>query len=212
MPAAQRRGQLLDVAAALFAERGYARTTTAELARAAGVTEPIIYRHFASKRDLFVALIERTGEQTLELWSRTLADAQDPRERLTRLLGANVMVTDETGRAAYRVITQSITEVDDPEIRNALDGHFHQLHTFLCAEIVHGQEERRVGRRFDAEVIAWILIDLALGYGLLESLGVSRHGVGTDGQHVQDVIRALLLPRNIDTPDQGRGFDAKGRR
>ncbi|MCA9310819.1 MAG: helix-turn-helix transcriptional regulator, partial [Phycisphaerales bacterium] len=50
LPAAKRREQLLDTAVVLFAERGYGGATTAELARAAGVTEPIIYRHFKSKR------------------------------------------------------------------------------------------------------------------------------------------------------------------
>ena len=58
LPASKRREQLLDKAAELFAKNGYARATTAQLAKAAGVTEPIIYRHFKSKRDLFVALIE----------------------------------------------------------------------------------------------------------------------------------------------------------
>ena len=57
LPAAQRREQLLDEASKLFAQLGYARATTSQLAKAAGVTEPIIYRHFASKRDLFIALI-----------------------------------------------------------------------------------------------------------------------------------------------------------
>ena len=52
LPAAKRREQLLDCAAVLFSEHGYARATTSELARTAGVTEPIIYRHFKSKRDL----------------------------------------------------------------------------------------------------------------------------------------------------------------
>ena len=70
LPADQRREQLLDRAAELFARHGYARATTAELAKAAGVTEPIIYRHFKSKRDLFISLIERTGRETLDVWER----------------------------------------------------------------------------------------------------------------------------------------------
>ena len=65
LPAAKRKEQLLDCAMQLFAAHGYARATTAELAKLAGVTEPIIYRHFDSKLDLFVALIERTAGMTL---------------------------------------------------------------------------------------------------------------------------------------------------
>ena len=93
LPAEKRREQLLDCAATLFAKSGYARSTTAELARCAGVTEPIIYRHFASKKDLFVALIERTAARTLQHWQDRLADADEPAERLRRLLGENPMAS-----------------------------------------------------------------------------------------------------------------------
>ena len=71
----ERREQLLDVAEKAFARHGYARATTAELAKAAGVTEPIIYRHFDSKRALFIALIQRTAQRTLGYWEQQLATA-----------------------------------------------------------------------------------------------------------------------------------------
>ena len=47
------RRLLLESARALFAERGYAGTSTREIARAASVTEPMIFRHFGSKAKLF---------------------------------------------------------------------------------------------------------------------------------------------------------------
>ena len=61
LQAADRRRQLLEVAADLFAHRGFGGTTTAELAKGAGVTEPILYRHFANKLDLFITLIDQVG-------------------------------------------------------------------------------------------------------------------------------------------------------
>lgn len=122
MPASERREQLLDCAAELFSSQGYARATTSQLAKAAGVTEPIIYRHFKSKRELFVALVERTGQQTLEQWSKDLEGASDPAERLARVLGDNPMVTGG-GREAYRVFLQAISEVDDEAIAQAVNAH-----------------------------------------------------------------------------------------
>jgi len=73
LPANQRRAQLLDTAAEVFAVRGYSGATTAELAEAAGVSEPIIYRHFKSKKDLFIALVEQTGQETIQAWQAELA-------------------------------------------------------------------------------------------------------------------------------------------
>ncbi|MDP2401128.1 MAG: helix-turn-helix domain-containing protein, partial [Actinomycetota bacterium] len=50
------RQKLLDAAAEVFSERGYARATTKEIAKAAGVAEGTIYRHFADKKELFQAV------------------------------------------------------------------------------------------------------------------------------------------------------------
>ena len=192
LPAAERRTQLLSVAAKIFAERGYARATTAELARAAGVTEPIIYRHFSSKKDLFIALIEQTGEDTIRAWQDQLAETDDPPERLRILFGANPMVTNR-GRGVYRVIVQAMTEIDDEQINEAIQHHMQALHEFLSNEVRRAQEAGHVSKRFSPEVTAWILIHLGLGYGVLAPVGVPGHARDQTGVHVRDVIERLML-------------------
>lgn len=196
LPADERRQQLLTTASELFAERGYARTTTAELARAAGVTEPVIYRHFASKRDLFVALIEQTAATTLALWKQRLDTASDPAERLDRLLSANPMVAlGDDEASAYRIVLQSITETGDPAIHAAVNDHFAALHRFIADEVERAQQARQVSGRLSAELIAWMLIDVALGFGVLSAMGVERHNRSATETSLVEVIRGLLLPR-----------------
>jgi AcrR family transcriptional regulator len=197
LPAEKRREQLLDCAADLFAKSGYARATTAELARAAGVTEPIIYRHFNSKRDLFIALVERTAKQTLSHWEQQLADAHDPAERLRRVIGDNPMVSAE-GAGPYRVLLQAITEVNDPEIQKAVAGHFKKLHEFLTREIKRAQDEKKVRHVFSAELIAWTLIHVGLGYGVLTALGVQGTDDDPTGQQVQGMLERILVGRHDD--------------
>jgi AcrR family transcriptional regulator len=192
LPAAERRAQLLDTAVKLFAERGYAGATTAELARAAGVTEPIIYRHFKSKRDLFIALIDRTGAETLRLWEKQLSDAQDAGERLRRLISANPMVTNK-GQGVYRVIVQAMTEIDDDAILDALQRHIRALHAFVTKEVVYAQDQGQVSRRFSPEITAWLLVHLGLGYGVLAPLGIPGHARDEHGMHVREVVEQLML-------------------
>jgi AcrR family transcriptional regulator len=55
----ERRELIVDAAGRLFGERGYDATRLDEVAAAAGVTKPILYRHFDSKRDLYLALLDR---------------------------------------------------------------------------------------------------------------------------------------------------------
>jgi TetR/AcrR family transcriptional regulator len=58
LPAPQRRQQIIQVAMDLFSAKGFEGTTTREIARAAGVSEAIIFRHFATKEDLYAAIID----------------------------------------------------------------------------------------------------------------------------------------------------------
>src|SRR4029077_19852910 len=77
MAAADRRLPLIETAIPLFTEGSYHGTTPAEIARAAGVSEPILYRHFASKRDLYLAALEHVWAKTREEWERKLDEAPD---------------------------------------------------------------------------------------------------------------------------------------
>ncbi len=192
LPAAERREQLLDCAASIFAEHGYARATTAQLARAAGVTEPIIYRHFKSKRDMYIALIERTGTRTLEQWKQDLKGAADPADRLRRLIGDNPMVSAQ-GRDAYRVFLQAISEVEDEGIQRAVNEHIASVHAFLEAELQRAQQAHRVTNKFTAEVLAWLLINIGMGYGMLSALKITGHGTDAEGTHVQEVLARVLV-------------------
>src|SRR3954453_13072229 len=65
LPAAESRRRIEEAAILLFAERGYSQTTVEDVVGAAGVTKPILYRHFESKQDLCIALLERTREELI---------------------------------------------------------------------------------------------------------------------------------------------------
>ena len=194
LPAAKRREQLLDVAAELFSVKGYAGATTAQIAKEAGITEPIIYRHFKSKRDLFVALIERTGRQTLEQWELELDGVDDPAARLAKIINENPMVS-EKGRKGYRVLLQSISEVDDALIHKAVSDHMTRLHAFITREIERAQEAHKVTTKFSAGVLAWVLVNVGMGYGVLTAMGVPGHGFDSSGVHVKDVLGRMLVGR-----------------
>jgi AcrR family transcriptional regulator len=62
LPPGERRALIVDAAGRLFGERGYEGTRLEDVAAAAGVTKPILYRHFADKTALYLALLERHGD------------------------------------------------------------------------------------------------------------------------------------------------------
>ena len=90
---------------------------------------------------------------------------------------------------------QAITEVDDGEVQKAVAKHFFELHKFIAKELNAAQEERKLARVFSAELIAWVLIDIGLGYGVLEALRVPNQGEDRKGRSVRDVLDRLLVRR-----------------
>jgi AcrR family transcriptional regulator len=78
----ERRASIVEAACKLFSDKGFRGTTTRELAAAVGVTEPILYEHFKTKRDLYNAIIESTakrGLESVEAISERFANSDDDR-------------------------------------------------------------------------------------------------------------------------------------
>lgn len=96
MRAEQRRTQLIGVALQLFATRGFQGTTTKSIAEAAGVSEAIIFRHFATKADLYGAILQhQAAEDGYDATVAALREAAERRddEGLMRTLASKVLET-----------------------------------------------------------------------------------------------------------------------
>jgi AcrR family transcriptional regulator len=118
LPADQRREQLLDVALRLFAARGFAATTMDDIATAAGVTKPLLYQHFASKRALYLELVDSVARDMLLAISEATAAASGPRQQVEAGFAAYFGLV-VAHRDAFRVLFGSDLP-DDPELSRAL--------------------------------------------------------------------------------------------
>jgi AcrR family transcriptional regulator len=113
LPAEQRRTQLLTVAVEVFGERGFHSTSMDEVAEAAGVTKPVLYQHFPSKRALYRELLDDVDAQLLsELMVATDA-APSGRERVEAGFAAYFRFVTEN-RAAFRLLFGASVR-NDPE-------------------------------------------------------------------------------------------------
>ena len=94
LPAEQRRQNLIETAIELFSRKGFSGTTTKEIAAAAGVTEAIVFRHFATKKDLYTAILQhRLKDANIEAWLRRAETlmAQGDDEGLFRFLISQII-------------------------------------------------------------------------------------------------------------------------
>jgi AcrR family transcriptional regulator len=113
-----RRRQLFEVALSLFAEHGYAATTMDDIAEAAGVTKPLVYQHFESKRALYLELMDVFSRELVTAITRATADAPGPRQQVERGFAAYFELMLGNGQA-FRLI-YGRDAPDDPELGMAL--------------------------------------------------------------------------------------------
>src|SRR5262245_4330563 len=100
LSAAERRDDVLDAAFVEFAEHGYEGTSTEDIPRRAGISQPYLFRLFGTKKELFKATISRCFRETLELFQRAAEGRRG--EDALHAIGTAYMEQLETDRTWLR--------------------------------------------------------------------------------------------------------------
>ena len=168
LPAAERRRALVEAALRVFSEGSYAGATTSQIAREAGVSEPILYRHFASKRELYFACLDRAWIRIRERTEKEI-DELGP-EVGWRAVGPATM--REMKVVLPSLWMQAITEAgEDPEIRRHVRGHMRQVHDFFADVLRRVQEQGGIHPDRDPDTEAWVFIAGSLLVSVADRLG-----------------------------------------
>lgn len=109
-----RREEILDAALEEFAERGLYGASTENIARSAGISQPYVFRLFATKKELFTAVVARSFRETLEMFQRA-AEGKRGREALDAI-GAAYAERLRTDRKRLRLQLQAYAACGDADI------------------------------------------------------------------------------------------------
>ena len=189
LPAEERRAAVLDTACRVFARCSYRGATTAEIAREAGVTEPILYRHFASKQALYLACIETAWQRARAAWDDAVANEPDARA-WTQAMAEAFFEFKEQRSAVAQLWLQALTESgDDPEIRRYLRRHLRDVHAFVADVVTRCQATGAIPAARDPRAEAWIFVAV----GLLTAVAGRLGGLpANDLQRIRAARRAWL--------------------
>lgn len=132
----QRRQQLLDVARALFAEKGFEATSVEEIAHRAGVSKPVVYEHFGGKEGVYAVVVDREMRSLLDYIVAALSEDAHPHTLLDRAATAFLDYVDEC-TDGFRILVR-----DSPVATST--GTFSSLLSDIA-----GQVEHHLGVHFD---------------------------------------------------------------
>ncbi|MFH1747852.1 MAG: TetR/AcrR family transcriptional regulator [Planctomycetota bacterium] len=206
----RREEEILDMAARIFAERGYPKTDVQLVADELGVGKGTIYRYFATKRDLFLAAVDRGMRRFKEQLDTSVAEVDDSLDRIACVVRVYLAFVD-ANPAFVELLIQERAEFKDRkkptyfEHRDANLGPWQELLRGLVAE----------GRVRDVplERITDVLGDLLYGAMFTNHFAGRRRSFEQQGEDILDVVfRGILTDRErkkraavVGRPRHGKG-------
>jgi AcrR family transcriptional regulator len=161
LPASERRAAVLECACRIFSRASYHGATTAEIAREVGVTEPVLYRHFESKRDLYLACLAETWSELRMRWEEAIAAEDDPAEWVSAMARAYFSMSES--RQIGNLWVQALAEAsEDAILRRQMSKHIRQVHAYARDVIRRSQGAGGVLQDRDPTAEAWLFISMGL--------------------------------------------------
>jgi AcrR family transcriptional regulator len=192
----ERRAVILQSAKRVFARSPYAEASMGDLARESEVTEPMLYKHFGSKKDLFLAVLAEGSTQFLatlreRLWGRAEQDILDALAHVVDEYRAAITADPETQRMYF----QAVTQAGDPEIARCVSKHNRALYELIRQLVERAQERGFLDPAITVDTATWgyMSMILAIQYGLMLDLTGSVAQVQEEMSRIW--LRGLLAPR-----------------
>lgn len=188
LPAPERRAQILQCALREFAAAGYGATSTRELATAAGVTEPVLYRHFRGKEDLFAAVLADVAERLAIALEAALATGKGARARIEALAAALPDLLDRFG-PEFRLLCGAAAAPGGKVQIAATRAAVSRLETTIAKAL--GGPHLRKG--IDPELAASFLLQVGLGHALVRPLAPQALARADIRERMVDLLVGGLL-------------------
>jgi AcrR family transcriptional regulator len=163
VPAAERRDALIEAAIHEFAHGGLHGTPVDRIARRVGVAQPYVFSLFGSKRDLFLAAVERDFERVAEVFTRGAAEFDPalalPDADVLKAMGNAYMEMLATDRDLLMLQHQAYAACDDEVIRDRVRACYARL--VAHAEQLSGADAERIDEFFRYGM--WLNVAAAMG-------------------------------------------------
>ena len=193
MAGSDRRNQLIEVAIDLFSRKGFGGTTTKEIAAAAGVTEAIIFRHFATKQDLYKAILDTrcfTGDA--EAWfseSKQFMAANDDEGLFRALITVIIQCKREDPRFERLMLHAAL---EGNELAMMHHNQFAQPIGAQLVEYIARRQQEGAFRQFDPKAVIFAVAGIAQFYAAQKYL-YQCGDIPMSDEAVVDAFLAILM-------------------
>jgi AcrR family transcriptional regulator len=189
--APERKAEIVEAALSLADREGPDRLTTQTIARAVGISQPAVFRHFPTKQALWCAVAEALGQRMRQEWRAALSAHPEPGARIEALVTAQLGLVERLPAVTSILFSRELHARNEP-LRAVFAGLLGELRGHLEAAFVELARAGRLGSGVSAAAAASLVVSLLPGLAVRWSLGAKSFALVDEGQHLVALqLRAL---------------------
>jgi AcrR family transcriptional regulator len=184
LTADERRAQILRAAIKIFAKSNYRVARVTDIASEAGISDALIYKHFASKKAILLAILDYISQRMIRLWDE---DVKNEKNALTAL---RMVVLSYYKRMLkhpeeLKVHFQAVSEICDAEIADRLRLSYESFADYYSKVIQKGIQQGTIRKDADVNTVAWAINGLGMFMNMTRLLSFT-------GTFKEEVLKNIL--------------------
>ncbi|UCC59289.1 MAG: TetR/AcrR family transcriptional regulator [Dehalococcoidia bacterium] len=191
LPAEKRRKQILKCSVKVFARSNYRKTRVADIAAEAGISEAMIYKHFPSKKSIFIEILHDMSERIISRLREEGNREQDALEAIRNMAKTfyNLIIShpDEV-----KVQFQAISEIDDSEIADRLHRDHEDYMRFIGSIIERGIQQGTFRKDLDVGTMVLLLDGVGVFIELMKLLSFEEQFTEETAVRMTDSLIELM--------------------
>lgn len=186
IPAEKRKKMIIRSAIKVFSQSNFRTAKVSDIAELAGITEPMVYRYFHTKKNLFIETLTVIGKKTIQMMNDESITVYN--ESLLSIEAMNKRYFDivEKHKEEVKIFYQAISEMDDQEIKDVLQKIYQSFSEMYSSVITEGKIKGQIHDTVDEEAWSWNMVGIIIHLSAFYLLGLYKehHADQMINQHI----------------------------
>lgn len=183
----ERQGEIIRVAIELAANKGVDSVTTQDMADAMHLTQGAIFRHFATKDDIWVAVIEWVRERLMKVLDKAAADATDPLNAIERMFFAHIAFISKHP-AIPRLLFSELLHKKNSKLRQLIQGIISGYEAKIAGLLNEAKSQSLASADLDSQSTAVLYIGMIQGLVMQSSIFGGKHSLQQEAERTFPIL------------------------
>jgi len=192
LPAKERRQQIIEKAAEVFAQNGVEGTRTRDIASACGINEALIYRHFSSKEELYRDAMVFAYAQAVNQWFKHATDDKTGMECIEAIIRAQFDMLSKNPILSANMWHGISATTHDSELKKVAKDQLDKYHIYIKNLIQRGIDDGSIVKTIEPDLAAWLIRGITWAFILKTVVGLEASAFVKNPENFSKLLSSAL--------------------